>query len=136
MVDILENLKYTEEHEWARLDEGIVEIGITDYAQEALGEIVFVELPNEGDQISKGDTFGGVESTKSVADLYAPLSGEIIEVNELLLDSPEIINEDPYNGGWIIRIRPFDLDDLEELMDSDEYAEHVESEEEYGLLRI
>lgn len=129
MVNIPEDYKYTEEHEWAVLGEdGIIEIGITDYAQEALGEIVFVELPNEGDEVSVGDPFGGVESTKSVSDLYAPISGEVVEVNEELLESPEIINEDPYGNGWIIRVKPQDDDDYENLMDADAYKEFLEEE--------
>lgn len=130
MVDIPEDLRYTEEHEWAKENEGSVTIGITDFAQEALGEIVFVELPIEGNKVTKGDSFGGVESTKSVSDLYSPISGEVIEVNEVLLDSPEIINEDPYSSGWIVKVRPYDLADLNDLMDAEAYTEFVENESE------
>ncbi|HWP93793.1 MAG TPA: glycine cleavage system protein GcvH [Thermodesulfobacteriota bacterium] len=128
MVEIPEELKYTKEHEWAKLEEGLVVIGITSYAQDALGEIVYVELPSEGDEITKGDPFGGVESTKSVSDLYAPLSGEVVEVNEALLDSPETINEDPYGAGWMIKVKPYDSSELEDLMDYEEYTDYIEKE--------
>jgi glycine cleavage system H protein len=130
MVEILEELKYTREHEWARLEDDLVVIGITDYAQDALGEIVYIELPSEGDEITKGNPFGAVESTKSVSDLYAPVSGEVVEVNEALLDSPEAINEDPYGEGWMIKVKPYDIGELQDLMDSDEYTEFIEKESE------
>jgi glycine cleavage system H protein len=130
MVEILEELKYTREHEWARLEDDLVVIGITDYAQDALGEIVYIELPGEGDEITKGNPFGAVESTKSVSDLYAPVSGEVVEVNEALLDSPEAINEDPYGEGWMIKVKPYDIGELQDLMDSDEYTEFIEKESE------
>lgn len=134
MVNIPDELRYTEEHEWASMGEdGIVEIGITDYAQDSLGEIVFVELPSEGDEISIGDPFGGVESTKAVSDLYAPLSGEVVEINEELLESPEIINEDPYGKGWIIRVKPYDEDEYENLMDYSEYKDFLEEEVEEDI---
>jgi len=128
MVEIPEELKYTKEHEWTRTEDGLIVVGITSYAQDALGEIVYVELPSEGDEITKGDPFGGVESTKSVSDLYAPLSGEVVEVNELLLDSPETINEDPYGAGWMIKVKPYDKDELDELMDYEEYTDYIEKE--------
>ena len=128
MVDIPDDLKYTEDHEWVRIDDDWVEIGITDYAQEALGEIVFVELPGEGDDITKADSFGGVESTKSVSDLYAPVSGEVLEVNEALLDSPETINEDPYGSGWIIRVKLYDENELDDLLSAESYGNFIESE--------
>jgi len=130
MVEIPEVLKYTKEHEWARVEDDIVIIGITDYAQDALGEIVYIELPSEGDEITKGETFGAVESTKSVSDLYAPISGEVVEVNEALLDSPEAINEDPYGEGWMVKVKPYDPSELEDLMDSDEYTEFIEKQSE------
>ncbi|HZX14451.1 MAG TPA: glycine cleavage system protein GcvH [Thermodesulfobacteriota bacterium] len=130
MVEIPEVLKYTKEHEWARVEDDIVIIGITDYAQDALGEIVYIELPSEGDEVTKGETFGAVESTKSVSDLYAPISGEVVEVNEALLDSPEAINEDPYGEGWMVKVKPYDPSELEDLMDSDEYTEFIEKQSE------
>jgi glycine cleavage system H protein len=128
MIDIPEELKYTDEHEWARIEDDLVVIGITDYAQDALGEIVYIELPSEGDEITKGDSFGGVESTKSVSDLYAPVSGEVVEVNESLLDSPETINEDPYGDGWLIKVKIHDSDEFDELMDNEQYSEFIEKE--------
>jgi glycine cleavage system H protein len=130
MIEIPEELKYTDEHEWAKVEDDLVVIGITDYAQDALGEIVFIELPSEGDEITKGDSFGGVESTKSVSDLYAPVSGEVVEVNESLLDSPETINEDPYGDGWLIKVRVHDSDEFDDLMDSEQYSEFIEKETE------
>ncbi len=125
---IPEDLKYTSEHEWVREEDEYVVIGITDYAQKALGEMVYVELPSEGDEINKGDTFGAVESTKSVSDLFAPVSGEVIEVNEVLLDSPEIINEDPYGDGWMIKVRPYERDELKDCLEYEEYTDIVEQE--------
>lgn len=130
MVEILDELKYTKEHEWVKLEDDLVVIGITDYAQDALGEIVYIELPSEGDEVTKGNPFGAVESTKSVSDLYAPVSGEVVEVNEALLDSPEAINEDPYGDGWMIKIKPYDVGELQGLLDSDEYTEFIEKESE------
>lgn len=130
MVEILDELKYTKEHEWTKLEDDLVIIGITDYAQDALGEIVYIELPSEGDEITKGNPFGAVESTKSVSDLYAPVSGEVVEVNEALLDSPEAINEDPYGDGWMIKVKPYDIGELQDLMDNDEYTEFIEKESE------
>ncbi len=131
MIIIPEELKYTDEHEWIRVEEdGLVTMGITDYAQESLGEIVFVELPAEREEISQGDSFGGVESTKSVSDLFAPVSGEVVEVNELLLDSPETINTDPYGEGWIIKINPNDQSEIDMLMKSSDYSDFVENQEE------
>ena len=132
MVEIPEELRYTKEHEWVRQEGGLIIVGITSYAQDALGEIVYVELPSEGDEITKGDPFGGVESTKSVSDLFAPLSGEVVEVNELLLDSPETINEDPYGAGWMIKVKLYDKDELEDLMDYEEYTDYIERELEKG----
>lgn len=130
MVEIPEVLKYTKEHEWVRVEDDIVIIGITDYAQDALGEIVYIELPSEGDEITRGEPFGAVESTKSVSDLYAPISGEAVEVNEALLDSPEAINEDPYGEGWMVKVKPYDTSELDDLMDSDEYTEFIEKQSE------
>lgn len=130
MVQIPDELKYTSDHEWALEEEELLIIGITDYAQDALGEIVYIELPSEGDEVTKGDPFGAVESTKAVSDLYAPVSGDVVEVNEALLDSPETINEDPYGEGWMIKVKPYDPDEIGELMDFEEYTEFVEKETE------
>ncbi|HEX3036092.1 MAG TPA: glycine cleavage system protein GcvH [Thermodesulfobacteriota bacterium] len=128
MVEIPEEFKYTKEHEWTNVEKDLVIIGITDYAQEALGEIVYIELPSEGDEITKGDPFGAVESTKAVSDLYAPISGEVVEVNEVLFHSPESINEDPYGNGWMIKVKPYDTNELKDLMEYDEYTDFVEKE--------
>ncbi len=128
MTQIPDEPRYTDEHEWALEGKGLLVIGITDHAQEALGEIVYVELPSEGDEIAKGDSFGAVESTKAVSDLYAPVKGEIIEVNEALFNSPEIINEDPYGEGWLIKVRPHDPTELDDLMDHEDYAEFLEKD--------
>ena len=128
MVQIPSELKYTNDHEWLSEAGELVTIGISDFAQDSLGEIVYIELPSEGDEITKGDPFGAVESTKAVSDLYAPVSGEVMEVNEALLDAPETINEDPYGEGWMIKVKPYDPDELGDLMESGSYTDHVESE--------
>lgn len=130
MVQIPDDLQYTSDHEWIRHEDDLIVIGITDYAQDALGEIVYIELPGEGDEITRGDPFGAVESTKAVSDVYAPVSGDVVEVNELLLDAPETINEDPYGEGWMIKVRPYDPGELNDLMDFEEYTEHTEKESE------
>ncbi len=125
-----EDLKYTKEHEWVRLKGNIATIGITDWAQDQLGDIVFVELPEEGESVEKSDTFGVVESTKSVNDVYVPLSGKVVEVNDPLLDSPEIINEDCYNEGWMVRIEMSDKSELDDLMNAEEYEAFIKEESE------
>lgn len=130
-MSVPKDLKYTEEHEWIRFEEDRAVVGITDYAQEALGEIVYVELPVEGDELFQGDSFGGAESTKAVSELFAPISGEIAEVNDLLVDSPELVNADPYGDGWIIKIHTDELDEseVEKLLDPSGYEELIEDEE-------
>lgn len=127
-MEFPEDLKYSREHEWARLENETIVVGITDYAQENLGEIVYVELPEEGSQVSRAEAFGVVESTKAVSDLYAPASGTVTEVNDTLVDNPELINEDPYEDGWMIRIALSDERDLDKLMDAAEYAKFIEEE--------
>jgi len=122
------DLKYTSEHEWVRIEGKTAVVGITDYAQDQLGDIVFVELPEEGESVEKGDTFGVVESTKSVSDLYVPLSGQIVESNDPLLDNPGIINEDPYGEGWMIKIELSDPEELKDLLDPQAYAQFIEEE--------
>ncbi len=122
-----DNLRYTQDHEWAALDGGVVTVGITDYAQQNLGEIVFVEIPSEGDVFKKGDVFGAVESTKAVSDLFCPVSGKVAETNEVLLDSPETINGSPYREGWIIKLIPDDASSIEDLMDGASYEKFLES---------
>ncbi|MDE0160085.1 MAG: glycine cleavage system protein GcvH [Candidatus Dadabacteria bacterium] len=130
-MSVPKDLKYTEEHEWVRFEEDRAVIGITDYAQEALGEIVFVELPVEGEELVQGDSFGAAESTKAVSELFAPVSGEIAEVNDLLVDSPELVNADPYGDGWIVKIHTDELDksEVESLLDPSGYEELIEDEE-------
>jgi len=122
-----EELRYTKEHEWALGDEGTIKIGITDYAQDALGDIVFVELPDVGAKVKAGETFGVVESVKSVSDLYSPLTGNVVEVNDALEEEPELVNSSPYEEGWVIKIEPANPADLDELMSSEDYAEFVDS---------
>lgn len=121
------DLKYTEEHEWVQtggdLDEGVVRVGITHHAQDALGDIVFVDLPEEGSSVTAGDTCGEVESTKSVSELYAPVSGEIVRRNGELDAAPEVINADPYGKGWLFEVRLSDAAQLESLLDASAYAE-------------
>ncbi|MGF7185088.1 glycine cleavage system H protein [Desulfitispora alkaliphila] len=124
-----EELKYSKEHEWVKVDGGKVRIGVTEYAQNMLGDVVFVELPEEGDQIEIGDAFGVIESVKAVSDIYAPISGEVVAINEGLLDSPEKINEAPYEEGWIIEVELSDESQLDELMTAAEYQEFTKKEE-------
>ncbi|MDO8330329.1 MAG: glycine cleavage system protein GcvH [Fluviicoccus sp.] len=121
-------LKYASSHEWARLDGDVVTVGITDHAQEALGDLVYVELPEVGDTVSAGDEAGVVESVKAASDIYAPVSGEVIAVNDALGDTPEIINTDPYNEGWIYKIRISDVSELDNMMSGDEYDAQVAAE--------
>lgn len=116
------NLKYASSHEWALLEGDIVTVGISDHAQDALGDLVYVELPNVGDTVSQGDEAGVVESVKAASDIYAPVSGEIIEINEALTDSPEIVNSEPYEGGWLYKIRASDVAELDALMSAEEYV--------------
>ncbi len=123
-----DDLKYTKEHEWARLSDGRVTVGITDYAQEALGEVVYLELPEADSDVSKEDTFGVIESVKAVSDLFAPVSGRVVEMNTALVESPEMINTDPYGEGWLIVVEPSDISELDELMTAKEYAEFIRSE--------
>ena len=123
-------LRYSKEHEWVATEDEIATVGITDHAQEQLGEIVFVELPAVGDKVSKDDPFGVVESVKAVSDIYAPVSGTVVAVNEELPESPETVNEDPYGDGWLIKVKLSDAADLEDLMDSGEYEEMIENEKE------
>ena len=121
-------LRYSPDHEWARLEaDGRVRVGITDYAQDALGYVVFIDLPSLGENIEAGSSIGEVESTKSVSDIYAPLSGTVVEVNDLLTDAPEKLNDDPYGDGWICVIEPFNPADYEGLLDAAGYAALIES---------
>ncbi len=121
-----EELKYTEDHEWVRVEDGKAYVGVTHYAQEQLGDIVFVELPDLDEEFEMGDTFGVVESVKTVSDLFMPLSGKVVEINEDLEDSPEVVNEDPHGAGWIIAIELSDKSQLDQLMDSETYKKTLE----------
>ena len=119
------NLLYTEEHEWVQVEQDEVLVGITDYAQHELGDVVFVELPDVGAKVEQGGTFGTIEAVKTVSDLYAPVSGEIVEVNSDLADQPEMVNQSPYADGWMIRIKFTDRSELDHVLDSGSYKEHV-----------
>lgn len=123
MSDIPTELRYAATHEWALLDaEGIVTVGISDHAQNALGDVVFVELPEQGTTLSAGEEAGVVESVKAASDVYAPLSGEVIAINPALEDSPEQVNSDPYGDGWFYKLKPSDIAELDGLLDADGYA--------------
>ena len=126
MSEIPSELKYTKSHEWVRTEEdGSVSIGITDHAQELLGDLVFVELPEVGTEMSAEDAVCVVESVKAASDVYMPISGEVLEVNEALADAPETINDSPYDDGWLIRIKPSNPDELDDLMDADSYDAEI-----------
>ncbi len=127
-MDFPGDLKYTKEHEWIKEDGGSVVIGITDYAQDSLGDIVYVELPQEGAVVTKDEPFGVVESVKAVSDLYAPLSGTVSEVNDAVVDSPEAINEEPYGDAWLIKIDLSDTGELAGLLTAEEYQAFTEEE--------
>ena len=118
-----DNLKYTEDHEWSKLENGEVIIGICDYAQDQLGDVVFVELPQVGDAFDKGQEFGTVESVKAVSELFIPLGGEVTAVNENLEDTPELVNSEPYTGGWMVKLKPADASELDGLMTKDAYLD-------------
>ena len=125
-MNVPDDRRYTQDHEWARLEDGRVRIGITDYAQDALGDVVFVQLPERGVKVEAGASFSEVESTKSVSDIYAPLAGTVVEVNAELADAPQRINEDPYGEGWICVIEPADAAAIESLLDADGYQQLIQ----------
>jgi len=125
-----EDLQYTRDHEWARVQGKRVTVGITDFAQDQLGDVVYVEFPDVGDVVKKGEAFGVVESTKAVSDLFAPVSGKVVEVNSPLADAPETVNEDPYEEGWMIVVEITDPKELAELLDGPTYRKFVEEEQE------
>jgi len=127
-MDFPKDLKYTEEHEWVLVEDDIVTIGVTDFAQDQLGDIVFVELPEVGDTLEEGETFGVVESVKAVSDVYAPVSGEVVEINEALPDEPEALNNSPYEKGWMIKVKLTDSGALADLMDVAAYQAFVEKD--------
>ncbi|KAA3614165.1 MAG: glycine cleavage system protein GcvH [Calditrichaeota bacterium] len=120
-MNIPSELKYTKDHEWAKLEGDIVTVGITDYAQGELGDVVFVELPAAGDEVSQDETFGTIEAVKAVADLFSPLTGEVVEINEALTDQPDIVNSDPYGEGWMAKIKIPDESEWNALMSDEDY---------------
>ncbi len=130
MPEIPEDCLYTREHEWIRIEDSTGVVGITDYAQESLGDVVYVELPNVGDRFDAGEVFGNVESVKAVSELYMPMAGEVIEVNEGLSESPELINQDPYGEGWMIKVALADPEETSDLLSPAEYADFIEEETE------
>ena len=130
MSEIPGDLKFLKSHEWARVeDNGLIRVGISDHAQEALGDLVYVELPEVGAQVQAGNSVATVESVKAASDIYAPISGEIVEVNERLADKPETINEDAYGDGWLFVVKASDRGELDELLDADAYGEQIENED-------
>jgi glycine cleavage system H protein len=129
MSNIPNDLRYASSHEWARLEpDGTITVGITDHAQDALGDVVYVELPDVGTELAAGQEAGVVESVKAASDIYAPVSGEVIAINDRLVDSPDLINADSYHDGWFFKLRPTDTHELENLLDADGYAEQCEEE--------
>ncbi len=126
-MNLPENLKYTKEHEWIRVEDNIAVVGITDFAQGELGDIVFVEIETEGETLEYGETFGTVEAVKTVSDLFMPVSGEVVEFNALLEDSPELINKDAYGDGWMIKIEMSNTSELDNLMDVEAYKAMLEA---------
>jgi glycine cleavage system H protein len=127
-MEFPKDLKYTKEHEWVKVEGNIATVGITDYAQDSLGDVVYVELPQEGATVTKHEPFGVVESVKAVSDLYAPLSGSVTEVNDAIVDSPEAINEDPYGDAWMIKVEISSASELGDLLTADEYQKFIEEE--------
>ncbi|HEV8432898.1 MAG TPA: glycine cleavage system protein GcvH [Thermoanaerobaculia bacterium] len=128
MATTPEDSRYAKSHEYAHLEGEIVTIGITDYAQKELGDVVFVELPQVGSQLDQNEELGSIESVKAVSELFAPVTGEVAEVNERLRDNPELVNSDPYGDGWMIKVRISDVSELDELMTAEEYDEYCEKE--------
>ena len=125
---IPKDLKYSREHEWVRVEGDHAVIGITDHAQESLGEIVYLELPSKGEKLDKEEAFGVVESTKAVSDIYAPLTGEVVEINSELVSEPQRINKDPYEDGWLVKIKIADKKEMEELLSATEYGDFLKEE--------
>ena len=117
------DLKYTSEHEWVRIDNGEAVVGITEFAQDQLGDVVYVELPPVGTRVEQNKQFGVVESVKTASDLYSPLSGEVVAINETLVDEPQVVNDEPYGDGWMIRVRPDNVAELDSLLSAEQYAD-------------
>jgi len=129
-MEFPEGLKYSKEHEWVLVEDKVAIIGITEFAQHELGDVVYVELPEVGEKVVKDDPFGAVESVKAVSDVFAPVGGTVVEINDTLPESPETINDDPYGDGWMIKVEMTDKDDLKDLMSAEEYAEYIEQQKE------
>lgn len=130
MSDVPEDLRYTKDHEWVRmLEDGTARVGITEHAQDALGDLVFVEVPELGANLMAGDACAVVESVKAASDVYCPLDAEIVEVNDVLADTPELINSDPYGEGWLMRIQPADAGAVEELLGADDYQQFLDEQD-------
>lgn len=130
MSKLPENLKYAKTHEWVRVEkDDTITVGITDHAQHSLGDLVFVELPNVGDQFNVGEQIGVVESVKAASDIYSPIAGEVIETNTVLADEPELVNQYPYENGWLFKLKPTENNGMENLLAVDQYAEIIASEE-------
>ena len=128
-MDIPKEMKYTKEHEWAKIEGETATLGITDYAQNHLGDVVFVELPEVGSEFKAGEAFSAVESVKAASDIYAPVGGEVIEINSGLEDHPELLNQSPYDKGWIVKVKLSESVEAKKLMDAEQYAEFLETEE-------
>ena len=124
------DLRYTKEHEWIRTEDGVGTVGITDYAQDQLGDIVYLDLPETGKQLSQLAVFGEIESVKAVSELYSPVTGEVIEANQALADKPELINDSPYGDGWIMKVRLADESEVDKLLTTEQYSEYIEQEAE------
>jgi glycine cleavage system H protein len=127
-MEFPDELKYTEQHEWARVEGNVVRVGITDFAQDALGDVVYVDVPEVGTEVQANEPFGEVESTKSVSDVYAPVTGRVVERNAELADSPQLVNDSPYGDGWMIAIEPADPSEMEGLLDAGAYRSFTERE--------
>lgn len=126
-MNIPENLKYTKDHEWIRVEGDEAYVGITDYAQGELGDIVFIEIETEGEELAKEEVFGTIEAVKTVSDMFMPIGGEVLEINEKLEESPEVVNKDPYGDGWLIKIKLADASELDELLDAAAYKNLLEA---------
>ncbi len=124
-MQIPENLRYTKDHEWVKVVDDLVLVGITNFAQKELGDIVYVEIETEGETLDEGDVFGTIEAVKAVSDLFMPVSGEVVAINEALEDAPELVNQDPYGKGWMVKIKPADITALNHLLDATTYAELI-----------
>ena len=129
-MEVPEGLKYSKEHEWVLVEDKVAIIGITEFAEHELGDVVYVELPEVGEKVVKDDPFAAVESVKAVSDVFAPVSGTVLEINDTLPENPETINDDPYGDGWMIKVEMTDKDDLKDLMSAEEYAEYIEQQKE------